>query len=58
MNLKSLKRNTVLIAVMKNLKDWSILHEEGRYRIPIDKTPPIIKEKRAKYLAFYHTAEF
>jgi hypothetical protein len=43
---------------MPEKQDWQILHEQGWYRIPIDKAPPIIKNQGAQYIAFYHTSKF
>jgi len=50
--------NCVLIALMNNAKDFAIAQEKQWYRIPIKNAPPIIKEGKAKLLAFYHTQAF
>ena len=50
--------NSVLVALMNDPKDWAILHERKWYRIPIKNAPTNIKDKTAKYLAFYHTSKF
>lgn len=43
---------------MPNINDWQIANKENWYRIPADKAPKIIKENRAKYIAFYFPAIF
>ena len=49
---------TVLVTIMNNKDDWRILNDEKWYRIPVASAPPIIRNKNAKYLAFYHTTKF
>ena len=48
----------VLVAILPEVKDWKLLHEQLWYRIPIDKAPVIIRNGQADYVAFYHTAKF
>jgi hypothetical protein len=45
----------VLVAVMNNLRDWSIVREQGWYRIPVVRAPQRVG---ADYLAFYFTGAF
>lgn len=49
---------TVLVAVITQIKDWVLLHEQLWYRIPQNTAPPIIKNGNAEYIAFYHTKLF
>lgn len=50
--------NTVLVAIMNDKKDYARLQNELWYRIPVDKAPPIIRNRQAKIIAFYPTAVF
>lgn len=43
---------------MPNKKDWQIANEQNWYRIPKEKAPTIIKENRAKFIAFYFPVAF
>ncbi len=49
---------SVLVAMLPKVKDWHIVEQQHWYRIPVDSAPPIIKNRDAKYIAFYHTAQF
>ena len=49
---------TVLVAMLPEIKDWEIVQEKNWYRIPVESAPYIVKNKEAKYIAFYHTAKF
>jgi REase_MTES_1575 len=48
----------VLVAILPEIKDWKLLHDQLWYRIPVDKAPVIIRNGDAQYVAFYHTAKF
>ena len=48
----------VLVAVLPETKDWQLLHEQLWYRIPVGTAPPIIRDGKAEFIAFYHTAKF
>jgi very-short-patch-repair endonuclease len=50
--------NTVLVAIINDLHDYDRLLGERWYRIPVDKAPPIIREGKARIIAFYPTAKF
>lgn len=50
--------NTVLLAIINDKKDYARLHHERWYRIPVDKAPPIIRNRQAKIIAFYPTSKF
>jgi len=43
---------------MPNQKDWHIACEQLWYRIPVDKAPKIIRDRRTEYIAFYFPALF
>jgi len=49
--------NTVLVAMINDRHDYAHLQNEWWYRIPIDTAPPIIRERKAKLIAFYPTAK-
>jgi very-short-patch-repair endonuclease len=49
------ERGQVLVAIMNNKADLSILQEQGWYRIPVAKAP---KRWPPKWLAFYQTKVF
>jgi very-short-patch-repair endonuclease len=49
------ERGQVLVAIVNNKADWSILWEQGWYRIPVAKAP---KRWPPKWLAFYQTKVF
>ncbi len=51
-------QNDTLVAIMNSLLDFHIAENNNWYRIPVDKAPPIVKENKIKYLAFYHTKTF
>ena len=51
-------KTTILIALIPNHKDWQIANEHNWYRIPVNNAPKIIRENRAKYIAFYFPAIF
>ena len=55
---KSNEALNVLVAILPDVKDWKLLHEQLWYRIPVDTAPNIIKDNQAEYVAFYHTAKF
>ncbi len=48
--------NTVLVAMITDRHDYARLQNECWYRIPIDTAPPLIRERKAKIIAFYPTA--
>lgn len=49
----------VLVAMLPEPKDWSILHEQFWYRIrKLATSPDIVKDKTVEYIGFYHTAKF
>lgn len=50
--------NTVIVALMNNHDDFAIAQLHQWYRIPVKTAPPIIKENKAKIIAFYQTKEF
>ena len=50
--------DTVLLAIMPNKADYNCLQNEGWYRIPVEKAPPIIKNGQANIIAFYLTSTF
>jgi REase_MTES_1575 len=57
--MKNEDRINVLVAMMPERQDWAVLHEQLWYRIrKSDKSPDIIKNGSAEYIAFYHTAKF
>ena len=58
MSTKKRENVNVLVAVLPEKKDWQLLHEQLWYRIPINSAPPIIRDGKAEYIAFYHTAKF
>ncbi len=47
---------TVLVAVMNNLRDWSLAREQHWYRIPVSRIPR--RGVNAPILAFYQTKVF
>jgi very-short-patch-repair endonuclease len=51
-------RNDVLVAIMKDKKDFALLHNELWYRIPVKTAPDNIKNGDAEIIAFYQTAIF
>jgi very-short-patch-repair endonuclease len=56
--MKNLEPNTVLIALMNNREDWATLNLQLWYRIPKKNAPPIIRQNKIKYIAFWHTDVF
>jgi REase_MTES_1575 len=49
----------VLVAMLPEPKDWTILHEQLWYRIrKLSTSPDIVKDGTVEYIAFYHTAKF
>ncbi len=50
--------NTVLLAIINDKQDYARLHHDRWYRIPVDKAPPIIRNRQAKIIAFYPTSKF
>ncbi len=52
--------NTVLVALLKDPKDWHIVLEHGIYRIrgSLRYPPPMLTEKRVKLVAFYLPSKF
>ena len=58
MKLKTLEKNTFLIALMNNKADFLIAQKQHWYRIPVDKAPKNIREGIVEYIAFYHTKVF
>ncbi len=50
--------NDSLVAIMKSKLDFDITKNQNWYRIPVDKAPPIVRDYKIKYLAFYHTSIF
>ncbi len=57
MPLTNKQPNTVLVAMITDRHDYARLQDECWYRIPIDTAPPIIRERKAKIIAFYPTAK-
>ena len=49
------KRGEVLVAIMNNARDFSILKNEGWYRVPVQSAP---KRWPPQWLAFYQTKVF
>lgn len=49
------QRDEVLVAIMNNKHDFSLLHEQGWYRIPVANAP---KRWPPQWLAFYQTKIF
>ena len=60
MSNSSIKKeiNTVLVAIINEHHDYARIENERWYRIPVDKAPPIIRNRQAKFIAFYPTAKF
>lgn len=50
--------DTVLVALVKSPADHAILHRQHWYRIPVDKSPKLVSERRVRYLGFYLPGAF
>mgnify|MGYP001025801509 CR=1 FL=1 len=50
--------NDSLVVLMNNKVDFEIAKQEGWYRIPVRHAPPIIKQQKLKFIAFYFTKAF
>ncbi|HLF00808.1 MAG TPA: hypothetical protein VI547_02445, partial [Anaerolineales bacterium] len=48
-------RGEVLVAILSHKSDFTILQEQGWYRVPVDKAP---KQWPPQWLAFYQTKIF
>ncbi len=57
-SLSALHPNTVLVSILNNTADYTILQTQKWYRIPVDTAPAIITNGKAEYIAFYQTAVF
>lgn len=51
-------QKSVLVAIINRKKDFDITRDFHWYRIPVVSAPKIVREKRIKYIAFYHTRVF
>jgi len=47
-----------LIALLRDVNDYNIAHDQHWYRIPERSAPRIVEDKRIKYIAFYQTRKF
>lgn len=56
--MRKLEPNTVLVALMPTVADWSIALNEHWYRIPVDKAPSIVRDRSVKHIAFYFPKAF
>lgn len=53
------KDGKVLVAIMNNLHDWQIAHDQGWYRIPVKSQQRFLKDRwPPRWLAFYQTQIF
>ena len=52
-------RGDVLVAIMNSLADWTIVREQGWYRIPVSSVERFLKDRwPPQWLAFYQTKVF
>lgn len=54
----SKNNNNALVALMNSPTDFEIAKQKHWYRIPVGSAPPIVKERKCRYIAFYHTKKF
>ena len=54
----SKEKNNSLVALMNSKSDFEIAKTQNWYRIPVASAPPIVKERKLKYISFYHTKQF
>jgi len=53
------RRGEALVAILKTHQDFAIAREQGWYRIPVDSTDRLLKQRwPPRWLAFYQTAKF
>lgn len=53
-----IEENNVLVALINSKSDFEIAQLYRWYRIPVKSAPTIVKERKIKHIAFYHTKVF
>lgn len=56
--MKSEREKTVLVGVVKSPWDLKIALKKHWYRVPVRSAPPLLREQKVRYLAFYQNKSF
>jgi very-short-patch-repair endonuclease len=56
--MKGVPEKTVLVAVVKKPEDLETVLRKRWYRIPVKSAPPLLRDQKVRYLAFYQNRSF